>query len=265
MDNVDKIYKQLVKGLRDFSVRAGIKHAVLGLSGGADSAVAAVLAAEAFGAGNVFGLAMPSRYTSALSNNTAARLAGNLGINFTVQPIGPAFDLLRVQLKKDFAAGPAPLTEQNLQSRLRGVIIMAFANQLNAAALATGNRSEIYTGYCTLYGDTVGAIAPLANLYKTEVFALARYINRDKEIIPAATITRAPTAELAPAQKDSDELLPYDRLDVIIEEYVFKKSPLARICRKAGVSRSEAHRIIKKIEGSAFKRAQMAPAIRVKK
>ncbi|MDR1123324.1 MAG: NAD(+) synthase [Elusimicrobiota bacterium] len=262
---MDKIYKQLVKGLRDFGAGAGIKRAVLGLSGGADSAVVAVLAAEAFGAGNVFGLAMPSRYTSALSNDTAAMLAGNLGINFTVQPIGPAFDLLRAQLKKDFAAGPAPLTEQNLQSRLRGVIIMAFANQLNAAALATGNRSEIYTGYCTLYGDTVGAVAPLANLYKTEVFALARHINRDMEIIPAATIARAPTAELAPNQKDSDDLLPYDQLDIIIEEYAFKKSPMAQICSKAKVSESEVRRIIKKIDGSAFKRAQLAPAIEVKK
>jgi NAD+ synthetase len=173
--------------------------------------------------------------------------------------------LLRAQLKKDFVAGTTPITEQNLQSRLRGVIIMAFANQLKAAALATGNRSEIYTGYCTLYGDTVGAIAPLANLYKTEVFALARHINRRKEIIPAVTITRAPTAELAPNQKDSDELLPYEQLDIIIEEYVFKKSPLTQICRKAKVSKAQAQRIIKKIYGSAFKREQLPPAIEIKK
>jgi NAD+ synthetase len=264
MEN-NKIYKQLVAGIKDFSRQTGIKKAVIGLSGGVDSAVTAVLAADALGQGNVFGVAMPSKHTSALSSDTAAVLAGNLGVNFTVRPIKAAFNLLSKELKKDFTGGLCAVTEQNLQSRLRGVILMAFANQLGAAVLATGNRSEIYTGYCTLYGDTCGSLAPLANLYKTEVFEFARWLNRSREIIPAATITRLPTAELAPGQKDSDELLPYAQLDVIIEEYVFKKRPAAAICKKAGCNEKEVKRIIKKIDGSAFKRGQLAPGIELKK
>lgn len=259
------IYNQLVMGLKKFSNDTGIKRAVIGLSGGLDSAVVAVLAAEAFGAGNVFCIAMPSQYSSDLSNEAAAELAGRLGVNFTVQPITPAFNLLGAQLLKDFEDGITPLAAQNLQSRVRGLIIMAFANQLNAAALACGNKSEIYTGYCTLYGDTVGAIAPIADLYKTEVYKLADYINRNKEIIPRVIITRPPTAELAPGQKDEDELLPYPQLDIIIEEYVFKKSSLDIIGKKSGAPKSEVERIIKKINGSAFKLRFLAPGIEVKK
>ena len=262
---MENIYKQLVSGLKSFTARTGIKRAVLGLSGGLDSAVVAVLAAEAFGPGNVFAIAMPSEYTSDLSNEAAAELAGRLGINFSVQPITPVFNLLNAQLQKDFEDGLAPLARQNLQSRARGVITMAFANQLNAAALPCGNKSEIYTGYCTLYGDTVGAIAPIADLYKTEVYKLAEYINRNKEIIPRVIIERAPSAELAPGQKDEDDLLPYPQLDIIIEEYVFKKTPLADIVKKSKASRRDVERMILKIEGSAFKRAQLAPGIEVKR
>lgn len=142
---------------------------------------------------------------------------------------------------------------------------MTFANQLNGAVLATGNRSEIYTGYCTLYGDTCGSLAPLANLYKTEVYKLAEYINRNKEIIPREIIARAPSAELAPNQKDSDELLPYEQLDIIIEEYIFKKAQLADIAKKSKSNKTDVKRIIQKIESSAFKRRQLAPGIALNK
>jgi NAD+ synthetase len=259
------IYEQLIAGIKEFSLSSGIERAVIGLSGGVDSAVVAALAVDALGAGNVFGVAMPSKYTSKLSNTAAARLAGTLNINFTVRPINRLFDLAVAEFKKEFACGLSPVAEQNLQSRLRGLILMTFSNQLNAAVFATGNRSEIYTGYCTLYGDTCGSLAPLANLYKTEVYELAAYINRNKEIIPRETIERAPTAELAPNQKDSDELLPYEQLDVIIEEYVFGKTLPADIVKKSKAREQDVKRIIKKIEDSAFKRVQLAPGIKLKK
>ncbi|MDR0645574.1 MAG: NAD(+) synthase [Elusimicrobiota bacterium] len=260
-----KIYTQLIKGIKEFGRATGIKRAIIGLSGGLDSAVVAVLAADALGARNVFGAAMPSKYTSKLSNESAARLAGNLRINFTLRPIIPFFDLALKEFKEEFPSGLCPLAEQNLQSRLRGIILMTFANQLNGAVLATGNRSEIYTGYCTLYGDTCGSLAPLANLYKTEVYKLAEYINRNKEIIPREIIARAPSAELAPNQKDSDELLPYEQLDIIIEEYIFKKAQLADIAKKSKSNKTDVKRIIQKIESSAFKRRQLAPGIALNK
>jgi NAD+ synthetase len=262
---MDKIYNQLIEGLKDFAKTTGIKRCVLGLSGGLDSAAAAVLAARAFGPGNVFGVAMPSRYTAALSNDIARELAGNLGINFAVRPIEEIFETLVGDLHQDFPAGLAPLAKQNLQPRIRGVILMAFANQLNAAALTTGNRSEIYTGYCTLYGDTCGALAPLGDLYKTEVYKLAAYINKKREIIPQAAITRPPTAELAPGQTDQDDLPPYEILDAVIEEYVFKKTPVLKIAKKLEISQNVVDKVIKKINASAFKRAQMAPAIKIKR
>lgn len=264
MKDMRDIYKQLVTEIKNFKKQTGLKRAVLGLSGGLDSAVVAVLAQQAFGNGNVFGIAMPSKYTSDLSNDTARELAGNLGINFTVKPIVSVFDVLSKELQQDFTGGLASLTEQNLQARIRGVILMSFANQLNAAALATGNKSEIYAGYCTLYGDTCGALAPIADLYKTQVFELARYINKSKEIIPWATIERAPSAELKPNQKDCDELPPYEILDAIIEEYVFKKSTAEKICKKLKADKAVVEKTIKRINANAFKRCQLPPAVKIK-
>lgn len=262
---MENIYKQLVASLKDFKKQTGISRAVIGLSGGLDSAVVAVVAAEAFGPGNVFGVAMPSKYTSTLSNDTASVLAGNLGINFSVKPISDAVSLISTALKEDFSDGISSLTEQNLQSRIRGLILMAFANQLNAAVLPTGNKSEIYAGYCTLYGDTCGALALIGDLYKTEVYRLAEYINSTGEIIPRATIDRAPTAELAPGQLDSDSLPPYEELDIIIEEYVFNKKTPAEISKKFKIEKDAVVKAVARIEGTAFKRCQMAPVIRIKK
>ncbi len=258
---MEQIYKDLVKGLKQFKKDNKVSRVVIGLSGGLDSAVVAVLAADVFGAGNVYGVAMPSKHTSCQSNDCASQLAGNLGLNYCVLPIEEQVALEEKELLKHFAGGLNEITKQNLQARMRGLTLMAFANQLSAVVLATGNKSEIYTGYCTLYGDTCGALAPIGDVYKSTLYHLAEFINRNGEVIPQYTIDRAPSAELAPNQKDQDTLPPYDLLDNIIEEYIFNSKAAAEIAQKLKADKKLVADTIQRIDGSAFKRKQLAPVI----
>ncbi len=215
-----EICAALTLGIRDYFAKMGFKKAVLGLSGGIDSAVVAALAARALGPENVTGVLMPSVYTSDQSNNDALELAGNLGIKTMIVPIKNIYGAFLKELNAGDPLGEVSLTMQNLQSRSRGSILMALANANGWLTLATGNKSELAVGYCTLYGDTAGAMAPISDLFKTEVYRLAAYLNEEAEIIPAAIITRPPTAELKPGQKDQDDLPPYATLDEIIRLYL---------------------------------------------
>ena len=212
---LDSMYKALTLGVSEYIKNNSLKKICIGISGGLDSAVVAALAVDAIGAENVVGIFMPSRYTSQLSIDAANQLAKNLSIQLITQPITSCFETLQLQLSN---APPAPqkVEQQNLQARLRCCILMYYANMLNAVALNTGNKSELAMGYCTTYGDMIGALAPIGDLFKTKVFELAKFLNTQQERIPAAIIQRPPSAELAPNQKDTDQLLAYDLLDSIL-------------------------------------------------
>jgi NAD+ synthetase len=235
---------------------------VLGLSGGIDSAVCAALAAEAAGADRVVALAMPSPYSSVHSRSDAEKLARNLGINFVTLPIDAVLDAYKLALQPALDDITTTLTEENLQARIRGAMIMAFANKQGALALATGNKSELATGYCTLYGDMVGGLAPIGDLLKTQVYQLAHYINRQDEVIPLRIIERPPSAELRPDQTDQDTLPPYDLLDPIVELFVGQGLDQSAI-EKRGFDREVVERVIGMVELSEFKRRQAAPVLRV--
>jgi NAD+ synthase (glutamine-hydrolysing) len=203
-------------GLRDYVVKCGFTDVLLGLSGGIDSALVATLAAGALGSDHVTALAMPSVFSSEASLDDARELASNLGIRLVTVPIGPVYDALVSALEPHFGGRPFDVTEENLQARVRGTLLMAFSNKLGGLVLATGNKSEIAVGYCTLYGDTVGALAPIGDLLKTEVYALARRINAGGEVIPRSIIDKPPSAELRPDQTDQDSLPPYEELDLVL-------------------------------------------------
>lgn len=206
----------LVTGIRDYVRKNGFKKVVLGLSGGIDSALVAALAAEALGPENVHGILMPSKFSSVHSIEDAESFARAAGIPFSHAPIKMAHSTMAMTLQPHFAGLPEDTTEENVQSRLRGIIVMAFANKFGALALATGNRSEFAMGYATLYGDMAGALAPIGDLYKNEVYALARYLNEERKWIPESTFTKPPSAELRPGQTDQDSLPPYDLLDAML-------------------------------------------------
>jgi NAD+ synthase (glutamine-hydrolysing) len=231
-EGAGEICAALTLGIRDYFHKMGFKKAVLGLSGGIDSAVVAALAARALGPENVTGVLMPSEYTSRQSNEDALALARNLGINIRAIPIKNIYEAFLKELGEGAPGGNVSLTMQNLQSRARGSILMALANSNNWLALTTGNKSEIAMGYCTLYGDTAGALAPIADLFKGEVYKLAAFMNAVGEIIPAAVIKRPPTAELKPGQKDQDDLPPYAALDEIIRLYMEENRGPAEIVRR---------------------------------
>jgi len=214
------IYKALVLGLRDYLHKCGFKSAVLGLSGGIDSALTAVLAVEALGRENVRGVSLPSQFSSSGSLDDARLLAEKLGIQYDVVPIQPMFEAARHQLKKVFAGCSEDTTEENIQARLRGVVLMALSNKFGSLLLTTGNKSELAVGYCTLYGDMCGGLAVISDVPKTMVYRLANWINRDSEVIPTASITKPPSAELRPNQTDQDSLPPYEALDAILDAYV---------------------------------------------
>ncbi len=255
--------KALVLALADYASKCGFRTAVLGLSGGIDSAVTAVLAAEALGPGQVHGVAMPGPYSSAGSIRDAKDLADRLGIHFSVVPIGPVFESYRSTLAP--ALGPAAhaTTEENLQARIRGAILMALSNRFGHLVLSTGNKSEIAVGYCTLYGDMAGGYALISDVPKTMVYALADELNRESERIPGATIEKPPSAELRPNQKDTDSLPPYDVLDPLIEALVDRALPHERAARAAKVSVALARDIARRIDAAEYKRFQMAPGPKV--
>ena len=256
------LFAALSLGIRDYVRKCGFKSVLLGLSGGIDSALIAVLAAEALGAENVLGVAMPARYSSSGSLTDAELLAKNLGIRYEVLPIEPVFNAVEAQLQKVFAGTKPNEAEENIQSRLRGVTLMALANKFGALVLTTGNKSEMAVGYCTLYGDMNGALAPIADVLKTDVYKIAKWVNRDREIIPNDSISKPPSAELRPGQKDQDSLPPYEILDAILDLYVVKNLGKAEIVAR-GFDAAVVNDVVNKINFSEYKRRQAAPGLKV--
>jgi NAD+ synthetase len=256
------LFKALTLGLRDYLTKCGFKSAVIGLSGGIDSALVAVLATAALGKENVRGVSLPSQYSSQGSLDDARILARNLGIQYDVIPIQPPFLTVKEQLKGIFAGRAEDTTEENIQARLRGVILMGLSNKFGSLLLTTGNKSELAVGYCTLYGDMCGGLAVISDVPKMMVYRLARWINREREIIPADTITKPPSAELRPDQKDQDSLPPYEVLDAILEAYVVECKPPADIIQ-AGFAEADVLRVVKLIDGAEYKRRQAAPGLKV--
>jgi NAD+ synthetase len=256
------IFSALSLGVRDYVRKCGFKSVILGLSGGIDSALVAVLAADALGAENVFGVAMPARYSSSGSLSDAETLAKNLGIRYEVLPIEPPFLAVEKQLEKVFAGTKPNEAEENVQSRLRGVTLMALANKFGALVLTTGNKSEMAVGYCTLYGDMNGALAPIADVFKTDIYKIARWINREKIVIPENSISKSPSAELRPDQKDQDSLPPYEILDAILDFYVVKNLSKPEIIAR-GFEAAVVNDVVNKINFSEYKRRQAAPALKI--
>ena len=258
----EDIYNALVLGLRDYFQKCGFKSAVLGLSGGIDSALVACLAVEALGAENVHGVSLPSQFSSQGSLDDAALLAKRLGIRCDVIPIQPPFEAVKKQVAPVFAGRSEDATEENIQARLRGVILMALSNKFGSLLLTTGNKSELAVGYCTLYGDMCGGLAVISDVPKTTVYRLARWINRANEIIPDASITKPPSAELRPNQTDQDSLPPYEILDAILEQYVVNGRSPAEII-EAGFAADIVRRVIRLIDVNEYKRRQAAPGLKV--
>ena len=253
----------LVRGLADYLRRTGLERVVLGLSGGIDSSVCAVVAAEAAGPGNVLGVLMPSPFTSRESMEDALALAANLSLETRTIPIHPIMEAFQGQLAPSFAGLPRDVTEENLQARIRGNLLMALANKYGALLLATGNKSELAVGYCTLYGDMCGGYAPLADLVKTRVYELARWFNREREVIPRRVLEKPPTAELRPGQRDEDDLPPYAVLDRIVQGYVEEGLSPAEIARVHSLARGLVEEICARINRNEYKRWQAPPGPRV--
>jgi NAD+ synthetase len=258
----DEILPALTLGVRDYFRKLGFGGAVLGLSGGIDSAVVAALAAGALGPENVTGVLMPSEYTAKRSVNEALVLAGNLGIRTKIIPIKGIYEAFLKETGKGPQGGEVSLTMQNLQARIRGTLLMALANANGWLTLTTGNKSEIAMGYCTLYGDTAGALAPIADLFKTEVYRLAGRINRGGELIPREIIKRPPTAELKPGQKDRDDLPPYPVLDDILRMHMEENSSPSEIIGK-GYRAELVLSILRRVEASEYKRKQLPIGLKV--
>jgi len=259
-----------VLGLRDYLHKCGFKSALLGLSGGIDSAVTAVLAVAALGRENVRGVSLPSQYSSRHSLNDARVLAENLGIRYDIIPIEQAFASVKAALGPVFEGRPEDLAEENVQARLRGVILMAMSNKCGSLLLTTGNKSEMAVGYCTLYGDMCGGLAVLSDVPKVMVYRLARWINadassetgHDRELIPSSSITKPPSAELRPDQTDQDSLPPYEALDEVLEDYVVRGLSLEEMLA-AGHSEDVVRRVVRLIDVSEYKRRQAAPGLKV--
>ncbi len=256
------LFSALSLGVRDYVRKCGFKSVLVGLSGGIDSALVAAIAADALGAENVFGVSMPARYSSEGSLMDAEKLARNLGIRHEVLPIEPVFKSVEAQLKKVFAGTRPNEAEENIQSRLRGVTLMALSNKFGALVLTTGNKSEMAVGYCTLYGDMNGALGPIADVLKTDVYKISRWVNREREIIPASSITKPPSAELRPNQTDQDSLPPYEILDSILDLYVVKNLGKAEIVAR-GFDATVVNDVVNKINFSEYKRRQAAPGLKV--
>ena len=253
----------LVLGTRDYVLKCGFTKVLVGLSGGIDSALVAAIAVEALGADNVMGVGMPSEYSSEGSKDDAQVLADRLGICFELLPIHAPFKAVMETLDPLFANTPFGLAEENLQSRLRGLLLMALSNKFGALVLTTGNKSEMSVGYCTLYGDMVGALAVIGDVMKSNVYALSRYANRERELIPETTLTKAPSAELRPEQKDTDSLPPYEVLDPILEAYVERYCPAEEIAREQGCDVALVRQVLQLVERSEYKRQQAAPVLKV--
>lgn len=262
-EEVELLEEALALGIKDYFHKQGFKQACLGLSGGIDSAVVACVAVKALGAANVVGVSMPSRYTSASSKQDAAELANNLGIKLIEIPIEQPFESFLDLLAPEFKGFNPDTTEENLQSRIRGMLLMALSNKKGYIILSTGNKSEMAMGYTTLYGDLCGGLAVLSDVTKKNVYALAKWINRDKTIIPVSTITKAPSAELRPNQKDSDSLPEYDIVDQVVHLYVEEHLPVKEIIAKTGFKPELVQDLIQRIHRNEYKRRQSPPGLRV--
>lgn len=256
------LFRALSLGVRDYVTKCGFKSVVLGLSGGIDSALTAVIAVDALGADQVLGVSMPARYSSSGSLTDAEALARNLGIRYEVLPIEEPFKAMETQLAPVFAGTKPNEAEENIQSRLRGVTLMALSNKFGSLVLTTGNKSEMAVGYCTLYGDMCGALAVIADVFKTDVYRLARWINRERTIIPINSITKPPSAELRPNQKDQDSLPEYEVLDAILQLYVVEHVSKAEIIAR-GFPAAVVNDVINKVTFTEYKRRQAAPGLKV--
>lgn len=262
-DEIGEVWQALVLGTRDYVRKCGFSKVLIGLSGGIDSALVAAIAVEALGAENVIGVGMPSEYSSLGSIEDARHLAHNLGIRFELLPIHDVFAQFQKALEPLFAGTAFGLAEENLQSRIRGTLLMAVSNKFGALVLTTGNKSEMSVGYCTLYGDMVGALAVIGDVYKTRVYQLAHYANRLREIIPQNTITKPPSAELRPGQQDTDSLPPYEVLDPILMAYVERFLSAEQIAKEQNVDPALVRSVLKLVEKSEYKRQQAAPVLKV--
>jgi NAD+ synthase (glutamine-hydrolysing) len=262
-DETAAAYDALVLGTRDYVRKCGFKKVLIALSGGIDSALVAAIAKDALGAENVLAIGMPSPYSSTGSIDDSKRLAANLGIRFETIGISGLFEEYTEALGPMFAGMKPDTTEENIQSRIRGTLMMALSNKFSALVLTTGNKSEMAVGYCTLYGDMVGALAVIGDLVKTRVYAVCRWLNRGQEIIPRAILEKPPSAELRPDQKDTDSLPPYDVLDPILEAYVERYEPAEKIARERGFPLELVQQVVRLVERSEYKRQQAAPVLKV--
>jgi len=257
------VYAALVLGTRDYVHKCGFQKVIVGLSGGIDSALTAVIAADAVGPENVIGVGMPGPYSSQGSIDDARTLANNLGIRFELLPIGEIFEGYKKALKDVFAGCKEDETEENIQSRARGTLLMALSNKFGAIVLSTGNKSELGVGYCTLYGDMVGGLAVISDVPKTLVYRLSHYVNSRKPVIPQASLEKPPSAELRPNQKDSDSLPPYEVLDAVLEDYVEESRTPEQIAVQRGFDVNLVRRVIRMIERTEYKRQQAAPGLKI--
>ena len=257
------VYAALVLGTRDYVRKCGFKHVIIGLSGGIDSALTAAIAVEALGRDNVTGVGMPGPYSSEGSISDARQLAANLGVRFELLSISPIFDQYKNVLADAFAGCPEDVTEENIQSRIRGGLLMALSNKFGALVLSTGNKSELGVGYCTLYGDMAGGLSVIADVPKTMVYRLSRYVNSRRAVIPASTIEKPPSAELRAGQRDSDTLPDYEVLDAILEDYVEQAHSPEEIAREHGFDIGLVKSVVRMVERSEYKRQQAAPGIKI--
>lgn len=264
LDPDEEVYRALVLGTRDYLVKNGFSDVVVGLSGGIDSTLVAVIAADAVGADHVHGVSMPSRYSSDHSRTDAEELADNLGISFQTIPIEPAHTALLEMLAPAFGDRPADLTEENLQSRIRGITLMALSNKLGWIVLSTGNKSEVAVGYATLYGDTVGGYSVLKDVYKTRVYDLCRWRNTqgDIPVIPEGVLTKAPSAELRPDQRDDQSLPPYEVLDPILQGYIEHDRTVGELIAM-GHDPATVERVARLVDGAEYKRRQSPVGVKV--
>ncbi len=259
---VDLVYRALTMGLREYFAKNHFRKAVIGLSGGIDSALVCALAVAALGAENVHGILMPSQYSTDHSVKDAVDLAVNLGIGYDIVPIADCFETLKKTMKPVFGDLAEDVTEENMQARIRGTILMSYANKFGAILLNTTNKSEAAMGYGTLYGDSCGALSVIGDLYKTEVYELSEYINRDRELIPRNSIDKAPSAELRPGQKDSDSLPDYEVLDAILNLHIEEQMSHEEIVEE-GYDSDLVAEVIRKVRVNEWKRLQFAPQFKV--
>jgi NAD+ synthase (glutamine-hydrolysing) len=260
----EEIYLALCMGLRDYVRKCGFQKVLVGLSGGIDSSLVATLAADALGPPNVLGVGMPGPYSSPGSIRDAETLARNLGIEFRLIPITPVFETYLQTLDAAFGGHPRGVTEENIQARIRGTVLMALSNKFGSLLLTTGNKSELAVGYCTLYGDMAGGLAVIADLPKTTVYALARYINRAAERIPQASLDKPPSAELRPNQTDQDSLPPYEILDAILRAYIEEnRSPEEIAATLAQLDLPLVRRTVRMVNAAEYKRQQAPPTLKV--